>query len=158
MQSLDPILVERYSKRFDQLIGLLDSAAMVLIPDAFEMQIQSIRSARDLVVEQKVVFDEILNSLSVGVLFQEGVEIKLSAEQAINRTCVGLLWSCLDIISDINLFRSDFADFMESISIDSPAAWNLKDFVLVESQVDNLCDALESASNLIISVISSFDN
>ena len=158
MQSLDPILVERYSKRFDRLINLLESAEMVLIPDAFEMQIQTIQSARELVVQQKSAFDEILNSLSVGVLFQEGVQIKMTAEQEINRTCVGILWSCLDIISDINLFRSDFAEFMESISIDSPAAWNLKDFVLVESQVDNLCDALDSASNLIISVISSFDN
>ena len=118
MQSLDPILVERYSKRFDRLINLLESAEMVLIPDAFEMQIQTIQSARELVVQQKSAFDEILNSLSVGVLFQEGVQIKMTAEQEINRTCVGILWSCLDIISDINLFRSDFAEFMESISID----------------------------------------
>ena len=158
MVKLDPILVERYSKQFDRVISLLQSAADLLIPDAYDYQKQQLYSAMKMVQDQKEVYDSVLNSLSVGVLFQEGVQIKTSVEQDVNRTVLGLLWTCLDLISNINLFRSDFADFMESVVLDNFGQYNLKDFVLVESQVDSLCDALSDASDIICQVISSLDN
>ena len=146
------------SKQFDRVADLLKSAADLLIPDAYDYQKQQLYNAMQMVLDQKSVYDSILNSLSVGVLFQEGVQLKTSVEQDVNRTAIGLLWTTLDLISDINLFRSDFADFMESVILDNSGLYNLKDFVLVESQVDSLCDALSSAADIICQVISSLDN
>ena len=153
MVKLDPILVESKTKQYANLSNYIQRASDLLIPDAFANEKEQLDHARLIVDGQKAQWDFILNSLSVGVIFNEAANVNGFVEQDLNLSATALLWKALDIISMLSIMSSKYTQYLESITVEDSAIWKMQELVSVQEQFDLFVDKMEMVADLILSVL-----
>ena len=154
MDALSPIDVEMYERRFKQLSEMLLKAHDLLIPDAYDMERESLLKAKTIIDGNFTGFNEVLNACSAGVIFNESY---IPVEVSMGKSVSEILWECFDIISSVVLLKDDFNSFLESLSVMNPMVWKLDQFMEAEKKFSVIMSGLDECQDIIISVLGSLD-
>ena len=158
MRALDPIDIEHYSKEFEMLLKEIRRASELLLPDAYFQEKESLDQVVTLLQDDVSLFDWVLNTCSVGVIFNESINVNATVESNVNQSVLAILWHCQDLISDILLLGSDLDDYLLTITVDDPLIWKLEQLVDVQHKFSKLLLDLEEAGRQISYLIGKLDD